>query len=64
MNADRSLRPFGIDPSILKEVLAIICNLTSKLSLVREKWKLINVTAVREQKEKKKVPRRARHQLA
>lgn len=37
MNADRSLRPFGIDLSMLKEVLAVICNLTSKLSLVREK---------------------------
>lgn len=66
MNADRSLRPFSIDLSILKEVLAMICNPTSKLPLVRERQKLINATVVREHRGKKerKVPQRARHHLA
>jgi len=50
VTADRSRRPFGTDPSTLQEVLAVICDITSKLSSLREKWKLINVTAVREQK--------------
>lgn len=54
MNADRSLRPYGVDLSILKEVLAMICNPTSKLPLVRERRKLINVTAVRDHRGKKK----------
>lgn len=64
MNADISLSPFGIHPSILKKMLAVIFNLTSELSLLRDKWKLITVTAVKEQTEKKKVSQKAKSQLA